>query len=99
MQLVLHTSSENGGPGDFEFMATRVPYGVVTGRDPGDTQLSMRTTLSRPVGRGELSFSSTNARTAVRINPQRLGAEQDLVALARLSAWGANCSDPRSSHR
>ncbi|MGB3411848.1 MAG: GMC family oxidoreductase N-terminal domain-containing protein [Microthrixaceae bacterium] len=52
MQLALHTSTATGGPGDFELMATRRPYGVVTGQRTGDTALSIRTTLLRPSGRG-----------------------------------------------
>ncbi|HTO01418.1 MAG TPA: GMC family oxidoreductase N-terminal domain-containing protein, partial [Microthrixaceae bacterium] len=81
MQLALHTSSANDGPGDFEFMATRVPYGVATGREPSDTLLSMRATLSRPTGRGELSFSLIDGWTSVRVNFRAGGTEADSLAM------------------
>lgn len=67
MQLALHTSAAAGGPGDFELMATRRPYGVVTGQRPGDTALSIRTTLLRPSGRGSVRLAPTGG-SASRTN-------------------------------
>lgn len=45
MQLVAHTTSDGVGAVNAEFMATRRPYGQVTGEDPSDRSLSMRVTL------------------------------------------------------
>ncbi|MGB6059285.1 MAG: GMC oxidoreductase, partial [Microthrixaceae bacterium] len=64
MQLALHTSVAAGGPGDFELMATRRPYGVVTGQRSGDTTLSVRTTLVRPSGRGSVRLAPPGERAS-----------------------------------
>lgn len=55
MQLVAHTTVDGVGGVDAEFMATRRPYGVVTGTNPTDGTLSLRVTLldATPVGRIE----------------------------------------------
>lgn len=66
MQLVAHTTTGGVGGVDAEYMATRRPYGVVTGQDPSDPNLALRVTLvgstttgliaPRPGG-GELDIS------------------------------------------
>jgi choline dehydrogenase-like flavoprotein len=60
LQGALHT-------GGVEVLATRLPYGVVTGQHPGDELLSLRITLMTPLGRGTLDL--TDGAVALRHDP------------------------------
>ena len=63
--------------GGIEVLATRLPYGVVTGREPDDERLSLRVTLMTPLGRGELD--PTHQGAGLRHDP--LAHEADRAAL------------------
>ena len=70
LQGALHT-------GGIEVLATRLPYGVVTGRDLGDELLSLRVTLMTPLGHGRLDPNRSGA--ALRHDP--LADSADRAAL------------------
>lgn len=77
-----------------EIMATRVPYGVVTGRDHRDELLSLRVTLMRPSSRGHLwpSGAVPTATDAPQVTPFYGSlATIDDRALARMAVRSA-CS-------
>ena len=77
-----------------EILATRVPYGVATGRDPGDELLSLRVTLMRTSSRGRLHLRGTTppgaARSGTTISYGSLATADDR-ALARVAVRAA-CS-------
>lgn len=77
MQLVAHTSTSTAGSVNAEFMATRRPYGVVSGTDPSDRTLSMRVTLLDAGAGGSIRPTPGG----VEVGDDHLGSIRDRKAL------------------
>lgn len=94
MQTALHTEFDGSV---VEVMATRRPYGVVTGADPDDALLSLRVTLMTSRARGTVRLGADPS--TVRLRSGVLDRPEDLAALAaavRFASRVANRPEFRS---
>lgn len=72
-----------------EVLATRLPYGVVTGQQPADSLLSLRVTIMRPTSRGRLRWSADGDPSVTEVDAAPLVTDADR-ALARRGVRSAS---------
>lgn len=84
MQFVAHLDESSGHVANAEYMATRRPYGVVTGLDPSDRSLSLRITLLDATAGGTIRAGVNG----IEITDHHRDSPRDLTRLRRAIGFG-----------